>query len=447
MGFVDVYIESIPNKNTAKVAKKYLKNAPEGFEDFSLSELNSYILSLRPTGEHDISNICSRIKAYAKWLDENNILRNNLLLQNVPRIDKKQLWEQAKQETEGKFLSYEQYQSVISRIRVEEGYNPLYYEALFRSIYEGIYSDDLSVLKNLRRSDINGNVITLHDDNNATYQLKVSEELAHQLEKLSNINIWYRPNKHGVCEVDLVGIFHDSVFMSEKRKNQSPKAPRFSYYDKLRDIQENYVGYTLSPKNIYISGIVHRLKWLLDNHNITLREAFAGNNRNELVRTIVINELNRCNGIIQIENFRELIKGHIDVFESDSTEDIDKNLFNVIIPHEQPDEYLEGAEYLSKHLSHERNVEIVALAKEEFKANHFGRLYCEKCGFDFSEKYGERGNDFIEVHHIKAISKRKRNEQTKVEDLVMLCSNCHSIVHRKQPWLSMSELEEILSKH
>lgn len=89
----------------------------------------------------------------------------------------------------------------------------------------------------------------------------------------------------------------------------------------------------------------------------------------------------------------------------------------------------------------------MVLAKEHFKATHSGRLYCEKCGFDFSEKYGERGANFIEVHHTKAIAKRKKNEQTKIEDLAMLCSNCHSVVHRKQPWLTMDELEEILNNH
>ncbi len=445
MSFIEEYITSIPKEGTAKPTKKYLKNAPEGLENFTSVELSNYILSLRPTAEQDIRNICSRLKAYAKWLNDNNKLCNNLLLQSIQEIDKKQLWEQAKLQIEGKFLSNEQYRSIISKIRGEEGYNPLYYEVLFRSIYEGIYSDDLSVLKNLRRSDINGNVVTLRDDNDNTYQLRVSEELVHQLEELSFISTWYRPNKNGVCEADMVGIYPDSVFMSEKRKNNTPKSPRFSYYDKLRDIQENYVGYTLSPKNICISGIVHRLQWLLGKDNISLKQAFLENNRSELVRTIVLEELTRCNGIIQIDRFRDHIKSFIDVFENDSTDDIDENLFETISSQKQTDEYLEGAEYFAKHLAHERNTEIVILAKEQFKADHSGRLYCEKCGFDFSKKYGERGTDFIEVHHTKAIAKRKRNEQTKIEDLAMLCSNCHSMIHRKQPWLTMDELEEILN--
>ena len=447
MSFIEEYIESIDNKNTAKVTKKYLKNAPDGFEDFSLSELSDYILSLKPTGEHDISNICSRIKAYTKWLDDNNIYSNNPLQQSIQKIDKKHLWKLAKQENEDKYLSYEKYQSIIRRIRVEEGYNPLYYEVLFRSIYEGIYNDDLSVLKNLRRSDIHDDVVVLHDDNGNVHQLRVSEDLAHQLAELSTVDFWYRPNGTGICEVEMVKAYPDSVFKSEKRRNSKPKAPRFSYYDRFRTICEKYIGYSISEKSLYISGIVHRLKWLLEKNNISLQESFSSNCRNQTVRNIIENELIRCNGIVQIDNLRQLIKGHIDIFESDSTEDVNENLFKGIPPQEQIEEYLEGAEYLAKHLAHERNAEIVALAKEHFKATHSGRLYCEKCGFDFSEKYGERGADFIEVHHTKAIAKRKKSEQTKIEDLAMLCSNCHSVVHRKQPWLTMDELEEIINNH
>ena len=125
------------------------------------------------------------------------------------------------------------------------------------------------------------------------------------------------------------------------------------------------------------------------------------------------------------------------------TDDISEELFDTIHT-ELPKEYLEGKELLTSHLTHERNKEVVSLAKFRFKVNHSGRLFCEKCGFDFSLKYGERGFDFIEAHHIKPISARTKNEITKVEDIVLLCSNCHNIVHRKRPWLSMAELEEII---
>lgn len=58
---------------------------------------------------------------------------------------------------------------------------------------------------------------------------------------------------------------------------------------------------------------------------------------------------------------------------------------------------------------------------------------CAVCGFDFEETYGELGKEFIEVHHIVPLSQIRKeyiiNPQT---DLVPLCSNCHSMIHRKR---------------
>ena len=36
------------------------------------------------------------------------------------------------------------------------------------------------------------------------------------------------------------------------------------------------------------------------------------------------------------------------------------------------------------------------------------------------------------------------NEKTKIEDIVMLCSNCHSMVHRRKPWTTKEDLKKLL---
>lgn len=382
---------------------------------------------------------------YAEWLYEQGLATDNALYQHVRAIDKKKLWKEAKPQAEKKFISYAQYKSVLHDIGLYEEYNPIYYEALFASIFEGIYNDDLSVLKNLRGSDIDGTIVTLREDNGHIYKLKISEELSKKLQELACTDIWSRPNRYNICNVPAIGLYPDTVFKVEKRKTASEKSQRFPYYAKLRKIKDEYIGYNLSPLHLYASGIIYRVKYLLGKHNISLEEAFADNCRNRVAYTIIANELERCNSIIEVGNFRELVKGHVDVFSADITEDIDYDLFEALIIDEPIEEYLEGEALLTTHLSHERNADIVALAKMRFKSSHSGKLFCEKCGFNFYEKYGERGEDFIEAHHVKPIAARRINESTKVEDIVLLCSNCHSIVHCKQPWLSMAELEAILN--
>lgn len=106
-------------------------------------------------------------------------------------------------------------------------------------------------------------------------------------------------------------------------------------------------------------------------------------------------------------------------------------------------EFPEGKISLRKHILRERNPKLVRIAKLNFKQK-FGKLFCEICEFDFSLKYGNIGNDFIEAHHIKPISELKENEKTKVDDLVMVCSNCHKMLHRKRPWLNKEDLKRML---
>jgi putative restriction endonuclease len=129
------------------------------------------------------------------------------------------------------------------------------------------------------------------------------------------------------------------------------------------------------------------------------------------------------NGIWGLNNFEP------DILQVDLTED--------------DIEFPEGKKMLRKHILRERNPKLVRLAKLEFKQKN-DRLFCEICEFDFTEKYGEIGKDFIEAHHIKPISELKESDKTKIEDLIMVCSNCHRMLHRKRPWLNKFELKKLI---
>ena len=57
---------------------------------------------------------------------------------------------------------------------------------------------------------------------------------------------------------------------------------------------------------------------------------------------------------------------------------------------------------------------------------------CQCCGMNFAEFYGEElGANFIEVHHLKPISTYEEDGKPEnfLENLVPLCSNCHSMIH------------------
>jgi predicted HNH restriction endonuclease len=77
---------------------------------------------------------------------------------------------------------------------------------------------------------------------------------------------------------------------------------------------------------------------------------------------------------------------------------------------------------------------------------HFG-VKCQVCSFDFEKKYGEIGKDFIHVHHKIDISiVGKEYEINPIQDLIPVCPNCHSMLHKKKPAYSIEELKQIMFK-
>lgn len=72
------------------------------------------------------------------------------------------------------------------------------------------------------------------------------------------------------------------------------------------------------------------------------------------------------------------------------------------------------------------------------------KLKCEVCGFDFEKVYGKLGAGYIEVHHKKPVSEGERMTDFD-SDLVMLCSNCHRMIHRgRDHMITVEELKEII---
>ena len=70
---------------------------------------------------------------------------------------------------------------------------------------------------------------------------------------------------------------------------------------------------------------------------------------------------------------------------------------------------------------------------------------CSVCGFNFSKKYGEIGEGYIEVHHLTPVSQLGDHYVIDpINDLAPVCSNCHSILHRKNPPYTIEELQGIV---
>lgn len=101
---------------------------------------------------------------------------------------------------------------------------------------------------------------------------------------------------------------------------------------------------------------------------------------------------------------------------------------------------LEGKEHYYYGKRYERE------ASNRKRAIEIHGVSCSVCDFNFEEVYGERGKDFIEVHHLKPLSTLDEpvivNPKT---DLIPVCSNCHRMIHRKtERILSPDELRQLI---
>lgn len=105
---------------------------------------------------------------------------------------------------------------------------------------------------------------------------------------------------------------------------------------------------------------------------------------------------------------------------------------------------------IKKHVSIEfayRNSKIVKLAKQIALRKGNGHILCECCRFDFFHFYGNHGYSFIECHHKKSISEGERI--TSLNDLALVCPNCHRMLHRKNlknKYYTIEELKTIIDK-
>jgi hypothetical protein len=76
--------------------------------------------------------------------------------------------------------------------------------------------------------------------------------------------------------------------------------------------------------------------------------------------------------------------------------------------------------------------------------SHYG-LSCRVCGTTMSDLYGDLGSGFIHVHHRVPLGEvGEEHEVDPIRDLIPVCPNCHSMLHRRNPPLSVEELAAIV---
>lgn len=104
--------------------------------------------------------------------------------------------------------------------------------------------------------------------------------------------------------------------------------------------------------------------------------------------------------------------------------------------------FREGRIVTAMHLRRERKPalrkKLLAVKKKQ------GKIACDACG-DGPKLHSESLEDAaFEVHHRKPLAVEKRETETRLQDVALLCASCHRVIHRmmslERRWLDVPEL-------
>jgi 5-methylcytosine-specific restriction protein A len=161
------------------------------------------------------------------------------------------------------------------------------------------------------------------------------------------------------------------------------------------------------------------------------------------------------NGQVGLQNALISLSQHIDYYEDKSGAKVKKrkDIYDkylklldkkpeLIVYADEVDQSIKYAEGKTKTVlvnSYERN----PLARQKC-IDHYG-VICQICSFDFEKVFGNIGKDFIHVHHKVDIS-TIGNEYSvdPINDLIPVCPNCHSMLHKRKPAYLIDELKQMM---
>ncbi len=165
-----------------------------------------------------------------------------------------------------------------------------------------------------------------------------------------------------------------------------------------------------------------------------VRYRFDMSHREEKIPWIndLLNYIHNYNGSNVLRSNEDLTKEN--TIETQVKDDLDSLI--------QEERILEGGQTkrLSNHFERNPKLRVQAIKNHGFE--------CMACGFSFLKNYGDWGEDFIEVHHVTPVSSMENltsiNPKT---DMLVLCSNCHRMIHRRRnnP-LSLDQLKGIIKQ-
>lgn len=219
------------------------------------------------------------------------------------------------------------------------------------------------------------------------------------------------------------------------------------YFNK---ISTRVVGLSAKPNGIIKSNTTNNSSYFFDFFipklavfNNDTSNTIEIDNRNGFKITINQTDKSRQFFKVLFDSLLELAdKGNLLELSNEINELANEQQIYLDLNNPSTERLLEGIQKTITATIYERNPKARAECLKHWKYS------CVGCGFNFEKTYGEFGKNYIHVHHIRQISTIKEEyEIDPIKDLVPVCPNCHSMIHRNKEPLTIDELKNLLTKN
>lgn len=99
------------------------------------------------------------------------------------------------------------------------------------------------------------------------------------------------------------------------------------------------------------------------------------------------------------------------------------------------------------HAYKERDRAFAKRVREYYRQKNKGYLSCEACGMMPNQVYGAQGESCMEAHHKVPIEQLQPDSVTLVNEMAVVCANCHRIIHSNKPCLTIQEVRCLLRQY
>jgi predicted HNH restriction endonuclease len=103
----------------------------------------------------------------------------------------------------------------------------------------------------------------------------------------------------------------------------------------------------------------------------------------------------------------------------------------------------EGKQRLVIHLRRERSRDLIIAKRNEVRVEK-GCLVCEACKLRERTLPKHIGEACFEVHHKTPLTTLTEQIEIRLADVSLLCANCHRMIHRSDPMMTVDELQKHL---